>query len=327
MIPVMKAPATSIDEAVRLTTLRSLDILDSLGEERFDRLTRMAKQMFRVPIALVSLVDENRQWFKSCVGLDVSETSRDISFCGHAILGDEVFVISDTLKDDRFSDNPLVLEDPHIRFYAGCPIRVANGSRIGTLCIIDREPRDFCAEDEELLKDLAAMVEQELTAVQLATLDEMTNLTNRRGFMGVANKILSLCVRNQIPATLAFIDLNNFKSINDQHGHAEGDRALVDFSQQLATAFRSSDVVARLGGDEFVVLFTGTSRQHAEKTMIKFSSVLEEANKKPEGKYRLSFSYGLVDYNHHAYPAIEDFLEQADLLMYENKVSRRSMST
>ena len=323
----MKAPATSIDEAVRLTTLRSLDILDSLGEERFDRLTRMAKQMFRVPIALVSLVDENRQWFKSCVGLDVSETSRDISFCGHAILGDEVFVISDTLKDDRFSDNPLVLEDPHIRFYAGCPIRVANGSRIGTLCIIDREPRDFCAEDEELLKDLAAMVEQELTAVQLATLDEMTNLTNRRGFMGVANKILSLCVRNQIPATLAFIDLNNFKSINDQHGHAEGDRALVDFSQQLATAFRSSDVVARLGGDEFVVLFTGTSRQHAEKTMIKFSSVLEEANKKPEGKYRLSFSYGLVDYNHHAYPAIEDFLEQADLMMYENKVSRRSMST
>jgi len=157
---------------------------------------------------------------------------------------------------------------------------VANGSRIGTLCIIDREPRDFCAEDEELLKDLAGMVEQELTAVQLATLDEMTNLTNRRGFMGVANKILSLCVRNQIPATLAFIDLNNFKSINDQHGHAEGDRALVDFSQQLATAFRSSDVVARLGGDEFVVLFTGTSRQHAENTMIKFSSVLEEDNKK-----------------------------------------------
>jgi len=321
----MKAPATSIDEAVRLTTLRSLDILDSLGEERFDRLTRMAKHMFRVPIALVSLVDENRQWFKSCIGLEVSETSRDISFCGHAILGDEVFVIPDTLKDDRFADNPLVLEDPHIRFYAGCPIRVANGSRIGTLCIIDQVPRDFCAEDEELLKDLAAMVEQELTAVQLAILDEMTNLTNRRGFMGVANKILSLCVRNQIPATLAFIDLNNFKSINDQHGHAEGDRALVDFSQQLATAFRSSDVVARLGGDEFVVLFTGTSRQHAKNTMIKFSSVLEEDNKKPERKYSLSFSYGLVDYNHHAYPAIEDFLEQADLLMYENKVSRHSM--
>lgn len=320
----MKAPATPTDETLRLNTLRSLDVLDSLGEERFDRLTRMARHMFKVPIALVSLVDEKRQWFKSCVGLDVSETPREISFCGHAILGEDVFVIADTLEDERFADNPLVLQEPHIRFYAGCPIKVANGSRIGTLCIIDRQPRDFSPEDNELLKDLATMVEQELTAVQLATLDEMTCLTNRRGFMGVANKILALCVRNQIPATLAFIDLNNFKIINDQYGHAEGDRALVDFSTQLAAAFRSSDVVARLGGDEFVVLFTGTSRQHAEKTVTKFSASLEQQYEKADGRYQLSFSYGLVDYNHHAYPSVEDFLEQADLLMYEHKVSKYS---
>ena len=133
-------------------------------------------------------------------------------------------------------------------------------------------------------------------------------------------------MRNQIPATLAFIDSNNFKAINDQYGHGEGDRALVEFSQQLASAFRSSDVVARMGGDEFVVLFTGTSRQHAEKIITKFSSLLEEVSEQPDRKYSLSFSYGLVDYNHHAYPAVEDFLEQADLLMYENKVSRHSMS-
>ncbi len=322
----MKAPAMPADEAFRLNTLHALDILDSLGEERFDRLTRMAKHIFKAPVVLVSLVDEHRQWFKSCVGLNITETPRDISFCGHAILGDDIFVIADTLADDRFAGNPLVLEEPHIRFYAGCPIKVANGSRIGTLCIIDREPRDFSPQDSELLRDLAAMVEQELTAVQLATLDEMTNLTNRRGFMGLANNILSLCVRNQIPATLAFIDLNNFKAINDQYGHAKGDRALIDFSTQLASAFRSSDVVARLGGDEFVVLFTGTSRQHAEKTITKFSALLEEENKTAEGKYRLSFSYGLVDYNHHAFPSIEEFLEQADLLMYENKVSRHSTS-
>lgn len=319
----MKKPATPSDEALRLDTLRALDKLDSLGEERFDRLTRMAKHMFQVPIALVSLVDENRQWFKSCIGLDASETPRDISFCGHAILGESTFVISDTLKDDRFKDNPLVINDPYIRFYAGCPIKVANGSRIGTLCIIDREPRNLSSEDKELLSDLAVMVEQELTAVQLATLDELTGLTNRRGFMGLANKILSLCVRNQIQATLAFIDLNNFKSINDQYGHKEGDRALSDFSTQLASAFHSSDVVARLGGDEFVVLFTGTSRQHAAKTISKFSATIQE-NKNPDEKYSLSFSAGLVDYNHHAYPSVEDFLEQADLLMYENKVSKNS---
>ncbi len=119
----MKAPDIPQDEQARIKALRSLNVLDTPSEERFDRLTRLAKRMFDVPIALVSLVDENRQWFKSCIGLDVSETPRDISFCGHAILGSEVFIIPDTKKDERFTDNPLVLNDPHIRFYAGCPLR------------------------------------------------------------------------------------------------------------------------------------------------------------------------------------------------------------
>ena len=115
----MKAPETPADEAKRLATLRALGVLDTAAEERFDRLTRMAKRLFRVPIALVSLVDENRQWFKSCMGLATNETSRDISFCGHAILGDDIFIIPDTLADARFADNPLVVGEPYIRFYAG----------------------------------------------------------------------------------------------------------------------------------------------------------------------------------------------------------------
>ena len=153
----MKKPGVTQDEQARLKTLRSLDILDTLPEERFERLTRMAKRMFGVPIALVSLVDENRQWFKSCIGLGASETSRDISFCGHAILGNGVFIIPDTLEDRRFADNPMVLNDPNIRFYAGCPLAV-NGYKLGTLCIIDQVPRNFGKEDIEALKDLASMV-------------------------------------------------------------------------------------------------------------------------------------------------------------------------
>lgn len=161
----MKTPEVAPDEEARLKALRSLDILDTLPEERFDRLTRMAKRMFGVPIALVSLVDENRQWFKSCMGLgDASGTSRDISFCGHAILGDEVFVVPNALEDERFADNPLVSNDPSIRFYAGCPL-VVNGYKLGTLCVIDEMPRIFGKEDIEALKDLAAMMEQELSAV------------------------------------------------------------------------------------------------------------------------------------------------------------------
>jgi GAF domain-containing protein len=110
-------------EVTRLQTLESLDILDTPQEGRFDRLTRMAKRLFNVPIALVSLVDENRQWFKSCVGLPVSETPREISFCGHAILGEGIFIIPDAASDERFHINPLVLNEPTIRFYVGCPLR------------------------------------------------------------------------------------------------------------------------------------------------------------------------------------------------------------
>ncbi|MGB5339994.1 MAG: GAF domain-containing protein, partial [Gammaproteobacteria bacterium] len=157
----MQTPEKPADEVSRIDTLRALNILDTSPEERFDRLTRLAKRLFGVPIALVSLVDEDRQWFKSCQGLTASETPRDISFCGHAILGDDIFLVSNAALDERFHYNPLVTNEPHIRFYAGCPLTVPNGSKLGTLCIIDREPREFSEDDMELLRDLTRMAEQE----------------------------------------------------------------------------------------------------------------------------------------------------------------------
>ena len=155
----MKKPDIPQNEESRLKTLRSLSILDTPPEQRFDRLTRMAKRMFSVPIVLVSLIDEDRQWFKSSVGLSVRETGRDISFCGHSILGNDIFIIPNAVDDERFADNPLVLDDPNIRFYAGCPLRAPNGDKMGTLCIIDREPRELGEKDLETLRDLASMVE------------------------------------------------------------------------------------------------------------------------------------------------------------------------
>jgi len=153
----MKKPEIPVNEESRLRALRSISILDTPAEERFDRLTRLASRMFRMPVALVSLVDENRQWFKSSIGLNVSETARDISFCGHAILGEGIFIIEDTTKDDRFADNPLVLNEPHIRFYAGCPLRYLDGNKLGTLCLIDMQPRTLDGEELECLKDLAEL--------------------------------------------------------------------------------------------------------------------------------------------------------------------------
>ena len=160
----MDAPIPA-DEPARLAALRGLHVLDSPAEECFERITRTARRRFGVPIVLVSLVDANRQWFKSCVGLPVAETPRSASFCAHAILGDGALVIEDARRDPRFAANPLVTGDPFIRFYAGQPLRGPGGHKLGTFCLVDRRPRRFDEEDREALADLAAWAERELTAL------------------------------------------------------------------------------------------------------------------------------------------------------------------
>lgn len=155
------------DEADRLAALRALNVLDTPPEARFDRLTRLAAHLFDCPIALVSLVDSERQWFKSCVGLDASETPRDISFCGHAIHHGTALVVPNALDDPRFADNPLVTAPPAIRFYAGQPLHSPEGQRIGTLCVIDRQPHTPSATQLAALADLASIVENELGQLEL----------------------------------------------------------------------------------------------------------------------------------------------------------------
>jgi diguanylate cyclase (GGDEF)-like protein len=320
----MIKPATPLDEATRIGTLRALDILDTAPEERFDRLTRLAKRLFGVPIALVSLVDTNRQWFKSCDGLGATETPREISFCGHAILSDEILLIPDALLDERFCDNPLVVGDPHIRFYAGCPLRAPNGSRLGTLCLIDREPRVFEADDLHPLRDLAHMAEQELAAVQLATTDELTQISNRRGFARLAEHALSLCRRIGTPASLLFLDLDRFKQVNDRYGHAEGDYALRSFAGLLMTTFRDSDVVGRMGGDEFVVLLTNASARACAEALSRLQQAVDLYNLTSERGYALAFSAGQLPYDPARHASIDSLLQEADALMYECKRDRRA---
>ena len=315
----MKKPDIPIDEVARLNALRSLNILDSPSEERFDRLTRLTKRIFGVPIALVSLIDEDRQWFKSSVGLNVNETPRDISFCGHAIHGDDVFIIPDATKDQRFADNPLVLDEPYIRFYAGYPLKSLDGSKLGTLCILDRKPRSLSEEDLQTFKDLAAIVESELAAIELATIDELTGITNRRGFMLLAQHSLSLCYRQGIPASLVYFDLNNFKKVNDKFGHAEGDRALKVIADQMKYNFRDSDLYVRLGGDEFCALLLNAHKILAEDVVTKFILSLEKYNEGANRGYDISVSYGIVEFNHNHHQTVEALLAEADSMMYKQK--------
>lgn len=321
MIP---APYES-DEARRLASLRSLQILDTPPEERFDRLTRLACRIFDVPISLVSLIDDKRQWFKSRSGLAVCETPREISFCDHAIKGPEIFEVNDACEDPRFKDNPLVTGAPNIRFYAGSPLRSIEGHMLGTFCIIDSNPGKLSDNDRETLKDLALIAERELLALQMTSFDELTGLSNRRGFAALAGKSLKYCLRNARDAVVLFFDLDDFKSINDRYGHLEGDKALQVFANKLQDTFRESDICARLGGDEFVVLLADADEHQARELEARFRHELNEYNQYSGNPYQLSFSCGVTQYNRFKHGNIEKLIEEADQLMYANKtgLSRR----
>jgi diguanylate cyclase (GGDEF)-like protein/PAS domain S-box-containing protein len=147
------------DEALRLETLRSYEVLDTPPEEAFERIVQLVTRLFNVPMAMITLVDANRQWFKACIGVDNREDDRRLSFCAHAMLGDDVMTVLDARQDERFADNPLVTGVPHIRFYAGAPLTAPNGAKLGTLCIIDTRPRtEFDGIARANLNDLALAV-------------------------------------------------------------------------------------------------------------------------------------------------------------------------
>lgn len=321
----MITPPKPANENERLAELRSLGLLDSEQEDRFDRITRLAQRLFGVSTALVSLVDEDRQWFKSRIGMDVPETPRDISFCGHAILSDDVLMIPDATKDERFSDNPLVIGSPDIRFYAGCPIAGPGGNNIGTLCLIDETPRVLSDEELASLRELAELVEREVAINMLAVTDALTGLGNRRGFEMVASVVIEINRRRAIDSTLLYLDLDKFKSINDEFGHDEGDRALREFADLLLGVFRKSDVTARLGGDEFVVLLSGPS--DCERAMERFRDELKIRNESGQRRYPIQTSIGVAVMDASTEESLDSLIARADQAMYVEKHRNSSQSS
>ena len=257
----MKAPVTPANETERLNSLRESGLLEIDNSVAFDRLTRLAKRFFQVPLAMVNLIDEHSLIVKSADGQAPDTVPRNISFCGHTILSEAPLVVSDMLQDDRFADNPLVAGDPRVRFYAGFPLRLRDGASVGSLCLIDFAPREFSAADLAVLGDLGALAEDEFAAVSAATTDELTGLYNRRGFNQFVRFTLSVARRRAEPLTLGWLDLDRFKEINDRYGHEEGDKALKAMASLMQASFREADLLVRFGGDEFAVLFADTDEQ------------------------------------------------------------------
>lgn len=253
------------DEPERLRALHALRILDTPREERFDIFIRLARRLLDVPIAAISLVDADRQWFKAIEGLDATETPREVSFCAHAILTpDRPCVVEDARADPRFADNPVVVHAPYLRFYAGMPLRTASGHAVGGLCVADTEPRRLDLGGMGALADLARGVVETLSLHQalieldrVARTDPLTGVLNRSGFEARAEAALAAIGDEQEGPALLCLDLDRFKEINDLLGHPGGDAALVEAARRLVAAAGADAIVGRMGGDEFAVLVPG----------------------------------------------------------------------
>lgn len=332
-LPPGRTTGVGLDEAERLAALRRYEILDTPPEPAFDRIVRLASHVLGAPISLVSLIDESRQWFKARRGIDTSQTPRSMAFCAHAILSDDVLVVPDARADRRFADNPLVTGDPNIRFYAGAPLRTPEGHRLGTLCVIDRRPRDLDDEKRGLLADLSSLVvdELELRRVNrvlgdMAMRDGLTGLLNRRAFLMQADRLFSVARAQQRRLSVLMLDIDHFKGINDTWGHAIGDRVIVELTLVLRAALRKSTVIGRLGGEEFAVLLPEADAQRALQAAERMLVAINGASVPgPNGSapVRFSASIGVASLS----PDDADFgtlLQRADRALYSAKQTGRN---
>jgi diguanylate cyclase (GGDEF)-like protein len=345
-----------VTEAARAAELHELGILDTIPEQAYDDITFLASKICEAPIALVSLVDKDRQWFKSRVGLDTTETPRDVAFCAHAILDPtDLLVVPDALSDRRFADNPLVTEDPSIRFYAGAPLVTSNGNALGALCVMDTETRQLTDEQTQSLQALSRQVIAQLelrrtvaelnekaadrvryekqleeyqrqlegnlsTLGELSMTDPLTGLHNRRALMEKLDEEFSRMARYGAVLSLALIDVDQFKPYNDEFGHPAGDAVLETVARLLVSESRATDFVARYGGEEFAVVFCNTGLDGAQVLAERIRRAIEE---EPWPERGITVSIGIA----RSGPATADpdaLIGAADRALYDAKQAGRN---
>jgi diguanylate cyclase (GGDEF)-like protein len=264
------------DEEGRVAALGRLNALDTAPEEPFEKIVNLVRTILGVPMATVTLVDRDRQWFKAHRGMPAQETPRSISFCTHTIQQREPLIVEDALLDARFANSPLVRGDPFIRSYAGIPLRTPDGYNVGALCAIHTQPRTFSAAEIAILTNFANIVTDELELRLIAQRDHLTSALTRRGFIEQAEKELARSARHGRASSLIMLDVDHFKSVNDSYGHPAGDQVLRQIADLCHTAMRSSDTFGRVGGEEFALLLPEVGPAEALAAAERYRWLIEQ---------------------------------------------------
>ena len=323
MLQIVKKDDALSDEGGRLCALRRYDVLDTEPEPGFEKITNLVQSIFDVPIAAVSLIDSERQWFKSIQGLDATETPRSVSFCTHTIKERECVVVADARQDARFADNPLVSGPPFIRAYAGAPLETPEGYNVGALCVIDQKPRDFDDGQLFVLKNFAKLVVEKLELRQDAARDPLTKFLTRRAFGNAISGVAERTASGKGKASLAVFDLDHFKHVNDTWGHPAGDAVLAAVASACREVKRPEDVIGRLGGEEFAVLMPGVAGEAAMGIADRMRAAIEAAIAPDWPHISFTASFGVADVDPDA-ASTSLWMASADAALYRAKRSGRN---
>jgi diguanylate cyclase (GGDEF)-like protein len=327
---------------LKIANIHSLDLFYTPIEERFERITRLARRALHAPVAAISLLNDDKQWFKSAAGWGISELPRDQAICKLTVDSNQIVMIGDTLADPRVASLPIVATAPRFRAYAGHPLADEQGTRVGTLCIFDLKPREFGPADRQALVDLAALAQRELMSDQLtnaqaaltsklgmarreALMDPLTHLWNRRGASVLLKGAFASADQRGTPLALAVLDLDNFKRINDTGGHQAGDEVLRRVASRLLGAVRGDDAICRLGGDEFLVLMADTDAAIAARVAERIRHAINDTPVPTrDGALSVSVSVGCTVRQPRDTTAVEALLERADEALMESKAAGRN---
>jgi diguanylate cyclase (GGDEF)-like protein len=310
------------DEESRLAALRRYEILDTPPEETFDRITRLARSVLQVPMSVVSFVERDRLWFKSRQGVAAAQTARSIAFCNHTIRGTAPLIVPDTLADPRFAASPLVLGEPHVRFYAGVPLRSHDAHNLGALCAMDTRPRSLDAGQIEVLADLARLVVDELELRLVASVDTLTGVMTRRAFVDAGRRDVARALRYGRNLSCLMIDVDRFEAVNDAHGHAVGDLVLQEVAAICRLELRAGDYLGRMGGEEFAVILPETGTDEACEVAERLRRAIAEPVCGPAGEIRVTAGIGAATL---ARPQdLETLMANADDALYAAKAGGRN---